>query len=798
MAEIQHRWELNIQEALGALRSMTAEMKQALDQADELGQTLDDGLNQAAQSASDAGDDVEDLGEDAKKAGAEGSGAMGAFKGALAGVGVAAGAAAAAVAAVVTGAIKLSDDLNLVTKRAHAVGTSVEDFQRLQGAMDLLTDGSAKAETALLQLNRQLDEARTGAGPAADQLDRMGLSADELISMDAVTRFKAVAEGISGLGDRAAQTAAAADLLGRAGRSMVDVFANGVAPINDAIEAVNQAGIFSEATALEAELLADAVYLAQQSFGTLSRSLLKETMPVVRELTDDVAEFLQEFAKSEEAERLARELGDTLESLRPTLFAILEIVKDLDWAFAAAAETLSLMSDGVDVLVGMAWGLELVSDEAADAAWEVGKFSAESRAAEAAARSAATATKEWGELLDFYTAAAARATAEGVESEMDRADAVVASRKRQIAAEREAVVERILALKVGKDGTVKTAEEQTEILAAFARWEIEQLRQAKAEAARIRADDAEREKQAEERKRQGAEQAAKIRAKGREEGVDAEEEAAREVSESWDNAYMAIGEDQVNYVEDERAVRERHHIEWLRENRAFHKERKEDDKESLQDSISMALSAAAEYEGIVGTMSNVAAGIATNVAAIISSVAGEGSEAAKEAARTQVAVTAAAAIAQSVMHFVVAAGHWASSESDWKSGLAAAAIATGEAIAAVAIVAQAESDFSSKFHRGGVVSLDPGARQVDEVPATLLAGEGVLSRRAVQDLGGKAAVNDMNQGQSTPRQFLVVNQVGLGTFDALVHEDNRRQGTLYRRIRSAPRHALGRVDPWRY
>lgn len=71
-------------------------------------------------------------------------------------------------------------------------------------------------------------------------------------------------------------------------------------------------------------------------------------------------------------------------------------------------------------------------------------------------------------------------------------------------------------------------------------------------------------------------------------------------------------------------------------------------------------------------------------------------------------------------------------------------------VAAAAVVAaagalQLATAIATKFHSGGVVKAHSGLA-VDEVPAILQTGEGVLSRRGMSALGGTTVLNSLNAG----------------------------------------------------
>lgn len=106
-----------------------------------------------------------------------------------------------------------------------------------------------------------------------------------------------------------------------------------------------------------------------------------------------------------------------------------------------------------------------------------------------------------------------------------------------------------------------------------------------------------------------------------------------------------------------------------------------------------------------------------------------------------------------------------------------AASLLGAAVAAQ--VAAISSAAPPKFHRGGMVPKPMG----DEVMATVLPGEAVLSRQGVRHLGGEAGVRAVNRGEGgggSGGQIIVTPVMGFGRF---VQAELRRPSVLARAVR---------------
>jgi len=198
--------------------------------------------------------------------------------GAVSGAFVAAGAAAVKMA---RDTLKLADRLNRIAKEAKEAGTTAEEFQKLEGALGLLTKGGVSAAQTARFLGKNLADARDGAGPAADALAKLRLEADTLARLPLTERLAAIGDAMPQLRDQSERSQVAVDLLGRSGAALLPAFEEGGDAVRVAAEQIEEAGILSNGAALQAERLADAGDLASRAFQNLKDSSLAPLMPVM-------------------------------------------------------------------------------------------------------------------------------------------------------------------------------------------------------------------------------------------------------------------------------------------------------------------------------------------------------------------------------------------------------------------------------------------------------------------------------------------------------------------------------------
>jgi hypothetical protein len=315
--------------------------------ASDLGDSMDSAMAQAAEGADGATEAVGDLGDETTDAGGKGTEAGAAFGAAFKGIAAGAAIAAAAVAGIAIAAVSLSDEANVIAKQAAVVGETAEDFQVLQGVFDLMTDGSVNAQMALVKLNKGLDDAASGIGPAAEALERLGLSADELIQMSAIDRIATIGDAVGTLDNRAAQTLVSMDLLGRAGFALVPAMAAGGEAIRDAADDFRGAGVISNELAADSEVLQDEILLLGQSLSSLANEGLEPVIP----LLSDMAAGVREVIGAVKEDGAIDEFTESMNRLGQTVFIVEEEFDLWDEIITAAIHNLSRMVDTVALLL---------------------------------------------------------------------------------------------------------------------------------------------------------------------------------------------------------------------------------------------------------------------------------------------------------------------------------------------------------------------------------------------------------------------------------------------------------------
>ena len=204
---------------------------------------------------------------------------------------VAIAAAAAVAAAAAAGVAMVRSGLQTVdaqAKLAQSLGTTVASIQTLERAGELAGVSMSGIEQATKDLTRRLSQAAAGSGPAADALERLGLSATDLIALPLDQRVGAINAAIEEFVPVAERAAVAGQLFGEEGSiamSRIDT-----ATLRQATEDVLAFGVVvSEQDADQIERTNDAISRLGLVWRGLSNQLAVAAAPALEAVANAMA-----------------------------------------------------------------------------------------------------------------------------------------------------------------------------------------------------------------------------------------------------------------------------------------------------------------------------------------------------------------------------------------------------------------------------------------------------------------------------------------------------------------------------
>lgn len=193
-----------------------------------------------------------------------------------------------------------------VERSSAILGTSTKSVQEL-GFIAKATGGDADAlALAMERLQVNLQKAQSGAGPAYQALQALGLSAKALSALPLDQQLNRIADAFAKFADGPNKTAIAIELLGRAGAQMIPVLDQGSAGLNALRQAAGDAGAVMTSSVITA--LSDtqrALVTARASIVGLGEVIVASFSKSIVEAAHELTEFTSDLSALIQTNRLA-------------------------------------------------------------------------------------------------------------------------------------------------------------------------------------------------------------------------------------------------------------------------------------------------------------------------------------------------------------------------------------------------------------------------------------------------------------------------------------------------------------
>lgn len=203
-----------------------------------------------------------------------------------------AGAAAAMGVAITAMAIKGGNDIDRVVKGARRIDGTAGSFQALELAASEAGVSLSGLTNDIQTMNRELSSGSSGAIKA---LDRLGMSADDLLSMDADERVATIADRVKELGLTAGQATDLLRDLGIRNREMALLMIQGGAAIRDARDDIRSYGLeIDDALGAKIEEANDRIARLGIVSQYLGQRLAAELVPAMGAFANSITEAMRE------------------------------------------------------------------------------------------------------------------------------------------------------------------------------------------------------------------------------------------------------------------------------------------------------------------------------------------------------------------------------------------------------------------------------------------------------------------------------------------------------------------------
>ncbi len=217
--------------------------------------------------------------------------ALSKFKGPIIAVGVAAVAAAVGIFKFVDSQTAALDALN---KLNAAIGTEIEDLQRLTFAASQSGVGQETLSTALKKLNQNLLDIGKGGGKiAGEALEELGLSFEDISKLEASEQLGLIGDALNGVEDEARRSALAAQIFGqRSGPELATLLREGSEGIKNLGDQAK--GVLTQEDVDRATAFQDRLGELTNTVEALATEIALELLPTVEDIVVGISNWFDE------------------------------------------------------------------------------------------------------------------------------------------------------------------------------------------------------------------------------------------------------------------------------------------------------------------------------------------------------------------------------------------------------------------------------------------------------------------------------------------------------------------------
>jgi hypothetical protein len=253
-----------------------------------------------------------------------------------------------AVVALVKSSIESIGALN---DQAAAIGVSAHALGQLQYAAQFAGVGTEALSGGLLKMQRNLAEAATGSGPAADAIKTLGLDAKTLANSSPDQAFKLIADAMSKVENPAQRVQLAMDVFGKSGASLLPVLTQGKNALDEyGVTADRLSVSLSDVNVAQVDAAGDALGNVGQLISGVGNAIAVELSPFISFAADQLVGF------AASGDGVGGRVGGAFEYVSKGVAYASDYVSLLQAGFfgfkAGALQAISGVISGVDLLGG--------------------------------------------------------------------------------------------------------------------------------------------------------------------------------------------------------------------------------------------------------------------------------------------------------------------------------------------------------------------------------------------------------------------------------------------------------------
>lgn len=265
---------------------------------------------------------------------------------------------AVAGAAMLAGTVLAGKGLWEIATGAAAAGDRVDEMSQKLGLSNqafqewdyILSQNGASIESlrgGMQRLAVGINDARSGAGPAAEAFAKLGISMDELEGQSREQQFETTIRALQGVEDQTTRAALAQDLLGRGATELAPLLNAGAGSIDELRARAQELGlVMSDEAIAAADEFGDSMDTLKRTAEGLRNSLGAQLLPGINEVVGGLSGLLAGTEGAEDRIRSGAEtLTGSLDTVLPRILTIFSTI--LEGVAIIAPQIISSLVGGI-------------------------------------------------------------------------------------------------------------------------------------------------------------------------------------------------------------------------------------------------------------------------------------------------------------------------------------------------------------------------------------------------------------------------------------------------------------------
>jgi hypothetical protein len=199
-------------------------------------------------------------------------------------------------AAIIAGVVNSSrKSIDVLAKKSDQLGIATEKLVAFQHLGELTGVSSEKMNSSLERMSKRLGEAAQGMGAARPQLERLNLSASELVKLSPDQQYQKIADAVKGLSTQSEKAAATAAIFGREGLALLNTMEAGAEGFAQAEADVMAFGTaITRVDAAKVEAANDSFERVQEALKGVATQLTVQLAPMMKVISDRFVDAARE------------------------------------------------------------------------------------------------------------------------------------------------------------------------------------------------------------------------------------------------------------------------------------------------------------------------------------------------------------------------------------------------------------------------------------------------------------------------------------------------------------------------